>query len=88
MIRLYLAPFGSLDGSSLGSHLVVALTFTWPYSTVVTMKGMSGEQKKDTIRALLCEAGVAAVMRHPALVAFHDLIFEAGAYTHPLLSST
>ena len=43
---------------------------------VVTMKGMTGEQKRDQIRALLCEAGVAAVMRHEALVAFHDLIFE------------
>jgi hypothetical protein len=43
---------------------------------VVTMKGMTSEQKRDTIRALLCEAGVAAVTKHPAIVSFHDLIFE------------
>ena len=43
---------------------------------VVTMKGMTMDQKKNTMRALLCEAGVAAVTKHPAIVSFHDLIFE------------
>lgn len=43
---------------------------------VVTMKGMTTEQKKNTTRALLCEAGVSAVTKHPAIVQFHDLIFE------------
>jgi len=40
------------------------------------MKGQTNQQKRDTIRAMLCEAGVSAVTKHPAIVVFHDLIFE------------
>ena len=46
------------------------------YSKVVTMKGLSSEQKRDTVRALLIEAGVSARLRHPGIVAFVDIIFE------------
>ena len=43
---------------------------------VVKMRGMTEDQRRNTIRALMCEAGVSAVIRHPTIVGFHDLIFE------------
>ena len=43
---------------------------------VVKMRGMTDDQRRNTVRALMCEAGVSAVVRHPTIVGFHDLIFE------------
>ena len=43
---------------------------------VVKMSGMNDDQRRNTVRALMCEAGVSAVVKHPTIVGFHDLIFE------------
>jgi len=44
---------------------------------VVATRGFDDERRRDVVRAILCEAGVAAAAPHDTVVRFHDLIFEA-----------
>ena len=43
---------------------------------VVPMKNYRADKKRDQVRALLCEAGVAALAKHATVVALRDVVFE------------
>ena len=43
---------------------------------IISTEGVTPERRREHIRALLCEAGVAAAAAHDTIVAFRDLFFE------------
>ena len=43
---------------------------------IISTKGTTPERRRDHVRALLCEAGVAAAAAHDTIVAFRDVFFE------------
>ena len=43
---------------------------------IISTEGVTPERRHEHIRALLCEAGVAAAAAHDTIVAFRDLFFE------------
>ena len=43
---------------------------------VVPMKNYRSDKKRDQVRALLCEAGVAALAKHATVVGLRDVVFE------------
>ena len=43
---------------------------------IISTEGVTPERRRENIRALLCEAGVAAAAAHDTIVAFRDLFFE------------
>ena len=43
---------------------------------IISTKGTTPDRRRDHIRALLCEAGVAAAAAHDTIVAFRDVFFE------------